>query len=134
MTDMAPAQHPATDEAGLTAALDRLDTINRQLAETARRGGEGAGAAIVSLRYDFATECGNLLLAMCDDERVFGQRELFAELQTGLDTLRSRVTNHQLRWQGDKIEHDQAGYSEAAGHLNAAVTGFIAHCRAAIDG
>ncbi len=129
-----PASLDAPPGTPLEASLDRLEVINRQLGDMAARGGDGAGAAIVGLRHDFAAECGTLLLAMCADERVFDQRQLFVDLQTGLDALRARVTNHQLRWQGDRIEADRAGYSEASKHLNAAIVSFIGQCRSAVAG
>ena len=109
-----------------------MEAINRELGEVALRGGEGSGARIVGLRYDFTTECGTLLLAMCEDERIFGDRELFVDMQSALDTLRTRISNHQLRWQGDRIESDPTGYRQAAGGIDQAVIAFVADARAAL--
>lgn len=122
---------PAAQSA-VEAALDRMEALNRQLGEVALRGGEGTGARIVGLRYDFTTECGTLLLAMCEDARIFGDRTLFVDMQTALDALRSRISNHQLRWQGDKIEADPAGYRQAASGIDQAVIAFVADARTAL--
>lgn len=129
-----PASMPAVASGAtpVAASLDRLEAINRELGEAALRGGEGSGARIVSLRYDFTTECGNLLLAMCEDERIFADRTLFIDMQTALDALRTRITNHQLRWQGDRIESDPAGYRQATQGIDQAVTAFVADARAAL--
>lgn len=133
--------HPASPTASaptpvatsaLEASLDRMEAINRELGEVALRGGDGSGARIVGLRYDFTTECGTLLLAMCEDERIFGDRTLFVEMQTALDTLRTRIANHQLRWQGDRIEADPASYRQAAQGIDQAVIAFVADARAAL--
>lgn len=109
-----------------------MEAINRELGEVALRGGEGSGARIVGLRYDFTTECGTLLLAMCEDERIFGDRELFVDMQSALDTLRTRIANHQLRWQGDRIEADPAGYRQATSGIDQAVIAFVADARAVL--
>ena len=129
-TTPAPDLAPATQ--AVEASLDRLEAINRELGEAALRGGNGSGARIVSLRYDFTTECGTLLLAMCEDERIFGDRTLFVDMQNALDTLRTRITNHQLRWQGDRIESDPAGYRQATQGIDQAVIAFVADARAAL--
>jgi hypothetical protein len=125
----APVSLPAS---AVEVSLDRMEAINRELGEVALRGGEGSGARIVGLRYDFTTECGTLLLAMCEDERIFGDRELFVDMQSALDTLRTRISNHQLRWQGDRIESDPTGYRQAAGGIDQAVIAFVADARAAL--
>lgn len=128
----APAPDLAPASSAVEASLDRLEAINRELGEAALRGGNGSGARIVSLRYDFTTECGTLLLAMCEDERIFGDRTLFVDMQSALDTLRTRITNHQLRWQGDRIESDPAGYRQATQGIDQAVIAFVADARAAL--
>jgi hypothetical protein len=127
--DSVPGSAPVS---AVEASLNRMDALNRQLGEAALRGGEGSGARIVGLRYDFTTECGTLLLAMCEDERIFGDRTLFVEMQTALDDLRTRFGNHQLRWQGAKIEADPAGYRQATRGIEETVVAFVADARAAL--
>lgn len=131
-TPQGSALPAAPAASAVEASLDRMEAINRELGEAALRGGEGSGAQIVSLRYDFTTECGTLLLAMCEDERIFGDRTLFVDMQTALDALRTRITNHQLRWQGDRIEADPAAYRQAAHGIDQAVIAFVADARAAL--
>jgi len=81
----------------VSETLGRMEQLSSQI------GGEGArgdAGAVIGLRQEFGTECGNLLKAYCDDPSIFDNRELFNELQEGLETVRQRISNHQLKWQG----------------------------------
>lgn len=104
------------------------ETLGRMEVLSGRFGQEGSGA-IIGLRQEFAIECGNLLKAYCDDPAVFGNRELFNELQEGLEAVRSRMSNHQLKWQGERIAQDPAAYHKASEAVNAAVMEYIATAR-----
>lgn len=109
------------------------ETLTRMEELSSRIGGEGAAAdanATIGLRQEFGTECGNLLKAYCDDPSIFDNRILFTELQDGLETVRTRMSNHQLKWQGESIAQNPEAYRKASRSIHEAVVQYIADARA----
>lgn len=113
--------------------LDRMEDLSGQFASVGASGSNGNAATIIGLRQEFATECGNLLKAMCDDQRIFADRQLFGELQTSLENMRARMATHQLKWQRDRVEQDLDAYRKASEGMNAVVENFINDAREKIS-
>ena len=113
--------------------LDRMEQLNAQIRETVSKRGDDLSGQIVSLRHDFTTECGNFLMAMSADARIFGNRDLFSQMQTDLEAMRLLLSGHQLKWQSNAIEADNEAYSRASANTFTMVSDFIANARAQIS-
>ena len=81
------------------------------------------------MHEEFGDLCTAIVQEMAADPRITNNRAAFEAMQGAIGALRSRMTNHQLKWNGDRIEQDPAGYFVAVQPLNDLLRDFVTNVR-----
>ncbi|MEL1249059.1 hypothetical protein [Aurantiacibacter gilvus] len=113
----------------LQERLDRLERFGEEIQREAAERTSGSTNRILALREDFNEECIATARAICLDPHIRINHEVFAAMQGALETLRSRMVSHQMRWNADRIEQNPGAYFAASQSVQDLLRDFVTNSR-----
>lgn len=109
----------------LERILAAIGEINHRIRDAAQSGEDDLGQQIVSLRQDFATQTGNLIGHLTDDERLRANPALFVEFQDRLSDVRRILASHQAKWSAIDIAERGTDYMAASDIVHRRIANYV---------